>query len=188
VSRATRLHFTHGDHAAALDLSNLRLDYWAGEIFAMSGGTPEHSVLATMVMSLLRAKIPSGCHAFNSDTMIRIEAADATVFPDGSVACGKVERWRFENKIAIRNPGLIVEVTSPSTEDYDRGAKLDAYKTIPTLQAVWLVSHDEPLVTVVERQKRGWRSTKLGSGKHLTLATPALTVDVDAIYAALQGL
>ncbi|GMU62552.1 MAG: hypothetical protein AMXMBFR34_43150 [Myxococcaceae bacterium] len=111
-----------------------------------------------------------------------------SVFPDGQVVCGKADRISVGNKTAILNPGLVIEVTSPSTEAYDGGAKLEVYKTVKSLQAVWIVSHKRPKVTVLERHKRSWRETTFGAGEHLTLASPALTVDVDAIYAVLQGL
>ena len=189
VSTARRLHhYTHDEYAGALELSNLKLEFWAGEIYAMAGGTPEHNALASKVMALLDARLPAGCRTFNSDMLVRISASDVTVFGDGQVVCGKIERSLIGKKVAILNPGLVVEVTSPSTEACDRGEKLDQYKSIKSLRAVWLVSHREPRVTVVERQKRTWRKTDYRSGALVTLATPALTVDVDAIYRALDGL
>lgn len=188
MSTARRLNYTFREYAGALELSTIKLEYWRGEIFAMAGGTPEHSALASSVMALIQAKLPAGCRTFNSDMLLKIAASDVTVFPDGQVVCGKVERYTVGNKVAILNPGLIVEVTSPSTEDYDRGAKLAEYKTMKGLQAVWIVSHRSPRVTVVERQKRGWRQHDYGPGQHVTLAAPPLTVDVDAIYRVLEGL
>lgn len=154
----------------------------------MAGGTPEHSALASKVMALLDAKLPRGCRTFNSDMLLQIVSSKITVFPDGMVVCGKVERVAVGKKAAIINPGLIIEVTSPSTESYDRGAKLEEYKTIRSLQADWIVSHDESRVTVVERSKRAWHVSEHGLGKTLTLASPPLTVDVDAAYRALDGL
>ncbi len=187
VSTTPRLQrHTYREYAGALELSTIKLEYWAGEILAMAGGTPEHSALASSAMSSIQAKLPSGCRTFNSDLLLKV--GDVTVFPDGQVVCGKVERISVGNKTAILNPGLVIEVTSPSTEQYDRGAKLEVYKAIKSLQAVWIVSHKRPRVTVVERYRRGWRETNLGAGEHVTLATPALTVDVDAIYAVLEGL
>lgn len=189
MSTARRLHaYSYDEYAGALEVSSLKLEYWGGEIFAMAGGTPEHSALTSKVMALLDSKLPAGCRTFNSDMLLRVAASNVTVFPDGMVVCGKVERSTVGKKVAIVNPGLIVEVTSPSTQDYDRGDKLAEYKTIKSLQAVWVVAHDERRVTVVERHKRGWRETEHGSGKHVTLASPALTIDIDAIYRVLDGL
>ncbi|MEW6430298.1 MAG: Uma2 family endonuclease [Myxococcota bacterium] len=114
MSTAPRLHrHTYREYAGALEISNLKLEYWAGEILAMASGTREHSALASRVVSLLDAKLPAGCRTFNSDLLLKI--GDVTVFPDGQVVCGKVERVTVGNRTAILNPGLVIEVTSPST-------------------------------------------------------------------------
>ena len=99
----------------------------------------------------------------------------------------RLERAR-EDKEAITNPGLVFEVTSPSTEAFDRTTKLEQYKTIKSLHAVWFVSQQSRRVTVVERHGKGWRSSERSKGEQLTLDAPALTIDVDAIYSALDGL
>src|SRR5882724_11528081 len=92
VSTAPRLHhYTPDEYAGALEFSNLKLEYWAGEIYAMAGGTPEHSALASKVMALLDAKLPAGCRTFNSDILVQISASRVTVFPDGLVVCGRIE-------------------------------------------------------------------------------------------------
>ncbi|MBL8950200.1 MAG: Uma2 family endonuclease [Myxococcaceae bacterium] len=88
-STARRLHLdTTGEYAGALELSTLKLEYWSGEIYAVAGGTPEHSALASKVMALLDAKLPAGCRTSNSDMLVRIASSDVTVFPDGIVVCG----------------------------------------------------------------------------------------------------
>lgn len=181
----TSLHYSYPEYLRTLEQSAVKLEYWAGVIYAMAGGSPEHSALAAKVLALLDARLSAGCRTFNSDLKVRI--ADVSVFPDGAVVCGKVERAE-DDKQSIVNPGLIVEVTSPSTEEYDRGEKLDQYKLIKSLQSVWLVSHSSHRVTVVERHKRGWRTTDFGRGEQLALTAPPLTIDVDAIYRAIEGL
>ncbi len=39
------------------------------------------------------------------------------------------------------NPVLLVEITSHSTEDYDRGEKLRHYQQLSTVREVMIVSH-----------------------------------------------
>ena len=74
-----------------------------------------------------------------------------------TVVCGRLEVDPEDRRqhTAI-NPCLIVEVLSPSTEDYDRGEKLEHYKQIASLQEVVLVAHDEPSVEVVRRVDGAW--------------------------------
>lgn len=92
------------------------------------------------------------------------------------------------DRLAIANPVLIVEVTSPSTEAYDRGEKLNHYQRIPSLQAVLFVSHRERRLTVTERVAGEWRSTDFSAGQRAVVAAKALSFDVDDIYAVLQEL
>ena len=187
MTTAKHLHYSYDDYLGALRDSELRLEFWGGVIYAMAGGTVEHGALTSKVMALLDSKLPSGCPTFSSDVKIRIPSRDVSIFPDGSVVCGKVERAR-DDRLAIVNPGLIVEVTSRSTEDHDRGEKLEEYKRIKSLQAIWIVAYDSRRVTVVERQKKGWKQSDRGVTERLTLAAPALTIDVEEIYRVLEGL
>lgn len=187
MSTARRLNYSYDEYLRTLELSPTKLEYWAGEILAMAGGTPEHGVLATQIIILVGSKLPRGCRAMSSDVKIRIPESDVSVFPDGSVTCGRLERAR-DDKEAVLNPGLVVEVTSLSTEAYDRGAKLDQYKRIKSLRAVWIVAHAIKRVTVIERAGKTWRTSERGAGERLTLDSPPLTIDVDAVYSVLDGL
>lgn len=188
MTTAPRLHrYTYAEDLRTLSDSGIKLEFWGGEIYAMAGGIREHGALASKIMALIDAQLPAGCRTFSSDVKVRIETRDATFFPDGSVVCGKVDAPAGDRE-SIVNPGLIVEVTSPSTEDCDRREKLEQYQQLPSLHAVWIVSHREPRVTVVERAGSAWRTTERRAGERLVLAAPALTVDVDTIYRALDGL
>ncbi len=84
---------------------------------------------------------------------------------------------------AITNPSLLVEVTSKSTEDYDRGDKLSHYKQIPALGAVLFVSHRSRSVTIVERVTAGWSERECRAGEQVSLRHPSVTFAVDALYA-----
>jgi Uma2 family endonuclease len=118
---------------------------------------------------------------------VRVEATGLTTHPDVSFVCGPAARSGID-RTAVTNPTLVVEVTSPSTEDYDRGDKLSHYKQLPSLQAVLLVSHAGPRITLVERREEGWRVTDFRAGERVVLAEPAAELEVDRVYAALRDL
>jgi Uma2 family endonuclease len=187
MSTARRVHYSYREYLSAQEASDIRLEYWAGEIFAMAGGTPEHAALAMQVGAMLSSKLPNGCHAFSSDLKVRISASDVALYADVTVVCGKIER-AADDKHAIVNPGLVVEVTSDSTEDYDRGAKLAQYKSIKSLQTVWIISHKSERITVIERQKKSWKTSEFRAGQVVTLASPALSIDVDEVYRVIENL
>ncbi len=106
-----------------------------GIIRAMSGGTPDHSAIAsnliTVLSNALRAKGNRICRVFNSD--LKIHTTDGLIsFPDTSVVCGKLGSHRGRRDI-VTNPILLAKVLSPSTETYDRCDKWGRYQSIPTL-------------------------------------------------------
>ena len=52
----------------------------------------------------------------------------------------------------LLNPGVIVEVLSPSTEAYDRGRKFDLYKGLSSLREYVLLAPDRVHVDLYTRQ------------------------------------
>jgi Uma2 family endonuclease len=182
MSHAKRLHYSYDEYLQMLEQSSLKLEYCDGVVYAMAGGTVAHAELGASVIRRLGDALRPGCRIFTSDLKVRIEATDLTTFPDASVICGK-SQTSDRDAHAVVNPTLLVEVTSRSTEDYDRGDKLSNYKQIGSLRAVLFVSHREQRVTVVERDERGgWTERDVRAGERVTLTDPVVQLDVDAIY------
>jgi Uma2 family endonuclease len=98
-----------------------------------------------------------------------------------SVVCGETVAPAAD-KDAITNPTLLVEVTSASTEDYDRGNKLSHYEQLPSLAAVVFVSHKRRSVTVVRRTTAGWDERDFHAGESVTLDVPGVSWSIDEIY------
>jgi Uma2 family endonuclease len=151
----------------------------------MAGGTPAHADLAASILRLLGNALLGQCRVSSSDLKVRIEATDLTTFPDATVVCGdRVVSKKDAN--AVVNPTLLVEVTSPSTEDYDRGEKLNHYKQLESLCAVLFVSHRRQQVTIVERTSAGWQEREVRPGEAVVLSAPGLTFAVDELYAGIE--
>jgi Uma2 family endonuclease len=104
--------------------------------------------------------------------------------PDVSVVCGPREHDP-EDANTVVNPTLVVEVTSRSTEEYDRGEKFDHYRRIPSLAEYVLVSHRQ---RAIEVRRRGaadeWTTVVAGPGERVELRSVGATLDVDATFAA----
>ncbi len=130
---------------------------------------------------LLGNALDGRCAVFSSDLKVRIEATNFSTFPDAVVVCGPVTTSPIDAH-AVVNPTVVVEVTSPSTEDYDRGDKLSRYKQLPSLRAVLFVSHRARRVTVVERAGSTFSERDVRGGETVVLSDPALAIGVDAIY------
>lgn len=185
MSTARRVHHTYQDYLRALDLSEIKLEFCEGEIYAMAGGSPAHADLGAAMIRVLGTALRGRCRVSSSDLKVRIEAADLSTFPDVTVVCGE-RRTAAIDPHAVVNPTLLVEVTSPSTEDYDRGAKLGHYQQIPSLAVVILVSHDRPQLTLVERRDDGWTQRELRLGDEVCLERPPLEFSVDEVYEGIE--
>lgn len=184
MSTAKRLHYRYADYLRALEMSELKLEYCDGVIYAMAGGTIAHAQLSAAVIGILHRTLPKTCRVSTSDLKVRVEASDLSTFPDVSVVCGTPETSAIDTH-ALTNPSLIVEVTSRSTEDYDRSDKLSHYKLIPAVCAILFVSHRFRTITCVERTPSGWVERDYREGSTLTLETPPVSIDVSEVYAGV---
>lgn len=178
------LHYTYEEYLALEEESTVRHEFLDGEIYAMAGGSPDHAALAAAVIAALGSRLPAGCRIFTSDLRLRIPATGLSTYPDAAVVCGPTERAP-EDRLAVTNPVLLVEVTSPSTEDYDRGEKLRHYKSLPSVREILIVSHREPRLTVHRRQvEERWNEETAGLGQTVALASLATELGVDEVYRA----
>jgi Uma2 family endonuclease len=126
--------------------SEFKSEFLDGEIFAMSGGTPRHSLIkANVICELCNRLKGHPCTAYDSDLRVKVEATGLYAYPDASVICGPLE-YDDERSDTVLNPTLLVEVLSPSTEAFDRGKKLNHYRRIESLQEYLLISQDEPRI------------------------------------------
>lgn len=178
---ARRLHNTHEDYLTTLAMSQVKLEYCDGDIYAMAGGTAAHAELAASMIRILGNAVHGRCRVASSDLKIRIDATDLFAFPDVTVTCGERE-FAAMDRHSLTNPTLLVEVTSNSTEEYDRGAKLWHYQQCPSLRSVLLVSHRERRVTLVERNGVEWVEREFRMGEHVAVGEPRLTFSVDELY------
>jgi Uma2 family endonuclease len=178
---ARRVHYTYEQYVGLEEESSIRHEYLDGEIYAMAGGSPDHAALAAVVISLLRPQLPRGCRVFTSDLRVRIPATGLSTYPDAAIVCGRTTR-AADDGLAVINPVLLVEVTSDSTEDYDRGEKLRHYKQIPSLREILIVAHREPHLTLHRREATEWISLDARNGETVALEAVAARLSVDDVY------
>jgi len=164
--------------------SQIKHEYLAGRIYAMSGGTPEHARLAMVIGRMLDVALDgSECDVYSSDMRVRVRLADVDTYPDASVVCGEPQTDP-EDANSVTNPIVLVEITSKSTEKYDRGEKFEYYKQLASLREYVIVSHQEPTIEVWRRTGNRWSRHVARGGDRAVLASVGVTLDVDAIYTA----
>lgn len=182
---AHRRRHTFADYLEVEEMSPaVKHEFVDGEIFAMAGGTVEHSSLATAVSGLLFAHLRGGpCHAHASDLRIRIREANVSTYADAVVVCDPVERDP-DSPTHVTNPRVAVEVLSPSTEDYDRSEKRLYYQMLPSLEEYVLVAQDKRRVEVWRRDGAGWAHAVFEAGARAPIESIRFALDVDELYEA----
>ena len=180
---AARHRYSYTDYLALEEASNVKHEYYDGEIYAFAGGTPDHAALAANLIVAFRAGVGDRpCRVFSADLRVRVLATGLATYPDVTVVCGSLERDP-ESRFTVVNPTLVAEVLSDGTEDYDRRKKLEHYKQIPSLQECLLVSHRRPQVEVWRRRSASeWERQTGGPGDRLHLASLDCEIAVDDIY------
>ena len=177
MSAETKRRYTLKEYLALERESDERLEFWNGEIFAMSGGTLGHERVMRNAYDSLRANLEgSTCEVFASNMQIKVPSAPPYRYADGSVVCGKVEVERFNGVDLLLNPVLIYEVLSPGTEAYDRGDKFTHYKSIESLREYLLIAQHRPHGTHYVRQQDGSWSYSEINGLDGTVYLPSLGI------------
>jgi len=185
MTQAARQRFTFKDYLSLEDLSAVKHEFREGQVWAMPGGTPEHAAVCVNVSALLsNALRGKPCRVYSSDLRVRVKQTGLGTYPDVTVVCGALEIDDDDSKgRTVTNPRVIVEILSPSTEDYDRGEKLGHYKQAPSLDEVVLVAHDRHEIEVVRRESDGsWSRHIARAGESAHLATFAIDLPVDDVY------
>ena len=164
--------------------STLKHEFLDGEIYAMAGGSEEHSALSIATAhALVNAIGDRPCRTHSSDLRIYVEAIGLATFPDASVISGPLQQHEPSPGATALNPMILVEVTSDSSEDYDTGPKLEYYRTIPTLREYVIVSHRERRITVHARDSGGVWTTRVATrGGRVEVPSLEAALIVDDIY------
>lgn len=136
-------------------------------------------MLALEAETGLRHEFQRGCEVFPADLRLWIPAIGRATYADASLFC---EPESDVGRQALLNPTIIVEVLSPSTADYDRGDKFQAYRTLPSLRHVLFVASTRIAVTHAWQEDDRWGLRDHVAGDALRLA-PFGSVEVDELYA-----
>jgi Uma2 family endonuclease len=159
--------------------SEERHEYIDGIIQKMPGELRLHNEIAINVISLLRQAARSQqCWLAVENIKLWIHHLNRYYYPDVMVSCDA----RDTDPKMCYHPCFIVEIFSPSTELTDRREKLQAYRTIETLQGYLMVDPDKKLVEYLERTPTDWTLSKLESGE-LSIACLQTTLKLQDIFA-----
>jgi Uma2 family endonuclease len=160
--------------------SSVRHEYIGGLLYAMAGASERHVLICTnLIIELgLRARRTT-CRVLANDMLVQA-AADHFYYPDIVVVCDPTDNA----PLVKRNPSLIIEVLSPTTETVDKREKLFMYRQLPSLQTYLIVDRDTRTVDRGWRDVDGaWRHTELRDAGAVPLGCLPGELTLDAMYA-----
>ncbi|MEM7128501.1 MAG: Uma2 family endonuclease [Chloroflexota bacterium] len=162
-------------------------EYYAGAIFMMAGGSPNHNRISGNAFSeLLINTRGSSCEPFNSDQQLMLPGGLYT-YPDAMVVCGEIE-YDEKDSNAITNPVLIVEVLSPSTSNYDRGEKFEFYRELDSFKEYLTIHQDRVHIEHWYKQTNGqWSLTEYRNRNDtVVLGSISTKLQVDQLYERVE--
>jgi Uma2 family endonuclease len=145
-------YMTESEYLAFERESDIRHEYVDGEIYAMSGGSWNHSVIISNTNRSLGNQLEGQpCISISSEMRLHVASAKAYRYPDVMVVCGE-PLIREDRTDIITNPIVLIEVLSPSTASIDHIEKKYEYFQIPTVNEYLIVSQDKPQIERYLRQ------------------------------------
>jgi Uma2 family endonuclease len=154
-----------------------RYEHAGGVVTMMTGGSFDHSTIASNLWMALRDKLrASGCRAFRGDA--KVIAHNAVRYPDLSVTCSPIDG----HDDVVPDPVLIIEIISPSTGREDRGRKKFDYFATPSIRQYAIIEQDERWIDLYTRTEAGWIDEIITGDAVLNLSSVGVEISLDAIY------
>lgn len=181
---ASYTQISEAEYLALEAQSPIKHEYVAGGVYAMTGASLRHNVIALNIAALLRAHLRgSPCRTFMSDAKLRVAKLNSYYYPDVMVTCDPRHQSMSPADNVVDTPRLVIEILSTSTEATDRREKLLAYRSLPSLLEYMLVSQDEASIEIHRRQGDiGWQIITLTPGDPVELSSVELLTHFAAVY------
>jgi Uma2 family endonuclease len=157
--------------------TEIRHEYVAGNVYAMSGGTLNHQRVAGNFFYLIRSQLAGKpCFPTGSGFKLRVALGggeQSFYYPDGMIICVPVP----SDALFTDSPSVILEVLSPTTRRNDEVQKFRDYLSIPNLSTYILAETESSFLTLHRRDGTGFRREVL-SGPDATLDLPEVGVSL----------
>lgn len=179
----SELIYTIAEYLTLERESDERHEYLDGQVFLMAGESEEHGIICVNFAGQLYNQLRGRpCQTFTKDMKVRSGPPAKSPrsikgffsYPDLVVVCGE-RQYHDEHRDVLLNPTLIIEVLSPSTQDYDRAGKFERYRTwLPSLTEYVVVHQAQPRIEHHRRQsEEQWLLTTI-DGLHATVSLSSI--------------
>lgn len=141
------------DYLALERSADFKSEYFAGEIFAMTGASEPHNLIMISTIRELSTQLKKRpCKLYANDMRVKVSPTGLYTYPDLIVVCSQAARFDDAHFDTLLNPTLIIEVLSDSTEAYDRGRKFEHYRKLESLAEYVLIAQHRPHIESYRRQ------------------------------------
>lgn len=159
----------------------LRYEFDGIRPIAMTGGTVEHSVIATNLVRALEDRLRGKqCRAFRGD--LKIVVAGRIRYPDAMVTCSPVARGTD----VIPEPVVVFEVLSASTAATDRIEKNEEYRLTPSIRRYVMLEQARQAATVFARTGDDWAGHVLAGDAVLAMPEIGVELPLAEAYAGIE--
>ena len=168
--------------------SDAKHEYASGMIISMAGASPEHNLILSNIIAIAGTFLKGkSCNIYPSDLRIYVPSRESYFYPDASIICGALD-LSDEIKDTVKNPLVIFEILSRSTEDYDLGRKFFFYMQIETLKEYVTIDSITRHVRIGLKQADGaWKFEEyFNAGEQLWINSIGLPLSIEEdIYAGV---
>jgi Uma2 family endonuclease len=184
---AIQRRYSLDEYRAIAKTSEEKCEYHDGEIITITGGTVKHSRIGGNIFALLKFLLrDSNFETINHDLRLWIPEYRRGVYPDAMVFDGALQ-FNGDREDEVLNPLLIVEVLSPSTEEYDRTDKFRMYRSIPGFGEYLLIRQNKVFVERYSKQSSGWTYSDFdGLDQSIVLESMNIELAIAEIYRGLE--
>jgi Uma2 family endonuclease len=186
MSAAAFDRYTPEEYLALDRNAEFRSEYIDGRMVAMSGNSRPHSIIVSNLVRMFGNCFDGRpCEVYSNTMRVKVTSS-RYVYPDVVAVC---DEPKFEDREVdiLLNPGLVVEVLSPSTASYDRGDKFVHYRKIDSLHEVLIIAQDCVVIEHWRRQGDMWTLTEItGVYDTLMLNSVGCAIPVQEIYSRLD--
>jgi len=185
MSAVPKKKYTEAEYLELERASDVKHEFYNGEIFAMAGASRQHNELKENLGGEIFNRLKGGpCRTYGSDQRVKVERTGLYAYPDYVIVCGAPQFEQLGGLDVLLNPQVVFELLSETTEKNDRGLKFLHYRRLPSMREYVLVSQDrKQLERYVRQPDDTWLLTVFDDPMgEFTLATVPVSIPLADIY------
>ena len=126
---------------------NGKNEFYNNQLKPMAGASPEHNYIFSNLMKILLLGLDQEQFiVFGSDMRTLSHNSQKDYFYPDIIVMTEEPQFSDTKLDILTNPSFIIEILSKTTEEFDRIEKFAAYRQIPNLKELLLVSQDRPCI------------------------------------------